>query len=121
MRTFHAVASFSLLVCGAILSITLEAQLAPQASPGVPQTDQERRGEALFINNCTLCHVFTEQKLSIGIQARTELIGLGKRPGTDDAALRKAILQGIPGRKPNFQYILTPQEVDEMVAYLKIR
>ena len=123
MTVFHRIAPLLLLVFGMILPMTLAAQEGPgtRARPGVPQTDQQRSGEALFIQNCTLCHVFSNQKRSIGIQAQTELVGLFKKPTISDAGVRQLILEGIPKRMPSFKYNFEPREVDDLVAYLKIR
>jgi mono/diheme cytochrome c family protein len=120
MKVFYGIAL--LLVCGAIAPMPLAAQgPAARSLPGVPQTDQQRSGEARFIQNCTLCHVFSAQKKSIGVQASTELVGLFKRPNITEAGVRQIILDGLPRKMPSFKYNFEPREVDDLVAYLKIR
>ena len=91
------------------------------ASPGQPQTDQQKRGEAIFFKNCHLCHIFTAQKAKVKVQAPTELIGLYKKPTITDEAVRQRIQQGIPRVMPSFQYNFQPSELDDLIAYLKIR
>jgi mono/diheme cytochrome c family protein len=123
MRVFHRIAYLLLAVSGVIFPMTVAAQEAPgsRSRPGVPQTDQQRSGEALFIQNCTLCHVFSAQKKTIGIQASTELVGLFKKSTINDANVREMILTGIPKKMPSFRYNFEPREIDDLVAYLKIR
>ena len=122
MSGFYRIAFLLLLVCGVIFPITLAAQgPGTRSVPGVPQTDQQRSGEALFIQNCTLCHVFSNQKRSIGVQAPTELIGLFKKSGVNDENVRKIILEGMPNRMPSFTYTFESRDIDDLVAYLKIR
>ena len=91
------------------------------AAPGRPQTDQQKRGEAIFFKNCHLCHIFTAQKAKVKVQAPTELIGLYKKPTITDEAVRQRIQQGIPRLMPSFQYNFQPSELDDLIAYLKIR
>jgi len=123
MRVFHRIAYLLLAVSGVIFPMTTAAQDAPavRSGPGVPQTDQQRSGEARFIQNCTLCHVFSAQKKSIGVQASTELVGLFKKATINEGNVRQIILEGIPRRMPSFKYNFEPREIDELVAYLKIR
>ncbi len=90
-------------------------------TPGVPKTDQQKSGEAIFQQNCTLCHVFSGDKKRFNVQSSTELIGLFKRPTITDEAVRTLILGGMPGRMPAFRYTLAPRDVDDLIAYLRIR
>ena len=103
------------------LALAAQGGGEPRPRPGVPQTDQQRKGEALFFQNCTLCHVFSGQKKALGIQATTELIGLYKKPTITDATVRNQVTQGLPGFMPSFQYTLRPNDVDDLIAYLRIR
>jgi len=122
MRVFHRIAYLLLAVSGVIFPMTPAAQEAPARNrPGVPQTDQQRSGEALFIQNCTLCHVFSAQKKSIGVQASTELVGLFRKATINEANVRQIILEGFPAKMPSFKYNFEPREIDDLVAYLKIR
>jgi mono/diheme cytochrome c family protein len=123
MSVFRGSGSLWLLVCAISVPMALAAQDSPgtRNRPGVPQTDQQRSGEALFIQNCTLCHVFSNQKRSIGIQASTELVGLFKKPTISDAGVRQLISDGIPKRMPSFKHNFEAREVDDLMAYLKIR
>ena len=50
-----------------------------------------------------------------------ELVGLFKRPNISEQGVRQLIQTGMPKRMPSFQYNFTPAEVDDLIAYLKIR
>jgi mono/diheme cytochrome c family protein len=99
----------------------LEAQSgAPAAGPGKPQTDAELRGDAFFQKTCFLCHSPTGQTRELKI-AVTDLVGLFKRPGVTEQYVRERIQDGIPGRMPAYRHTYTPTELDNVIAYLKIR
>ena len=87
---------------------------------GKLQTEEQKRGDAIFHKNCHLCHIATGQKRSLKINA-DELVGLFKRPNISEQTVRQLIQTGIPKRMPSFQYNFTPAEVDDLIAYLKIR
>lgn len=122
MRFLLSLACLWLLGSAVMRPTTVAAQgAAPAATPGVPKTDQQKSGEALFQQNCTLCHVYSNDKSRYGIQASTQLIGLFKRPAITDDAVRQLILAGLSGRMPSFQYTLVASELDDLIAYLRIR
>lgn len=121
MTQFRKTVCLVLVVCGFALPAALGAQEAGAATPGVAQTDQQKKGEALFLKNCALCHIHTNQKAQLKIQASTELVGLFKKPTTTEAAVRQRLMQGVPGLMPSFQYALEPKDHDDLVAYLKVR
>ena len=102
-------------------SLGLEAQSgAPAAAPGKPQTDAELRGDAHFQKTCFLCHSPTGQTQELKI-AVTDLVGLFKRPGVTEQYVRERIQEGIAGRMPAYKHTYTPTELDNLIAYLKIR
>lgn len=122
MNVLRRIACLSVVAGALMFPTTLAAQQAPKAeTPGVPQTDAQKRGEALFLTRCPLCHVHSNQKKELGIQATTELIGLFKNGAVDEAAVRQLILQGLPKMMPSFQYALDAKQIDDVIAYLKIR
>jgi mono/diheme cytochrome c family protein len=130
---FRAIASLALLVLMVFTStIVLSAQessehTSEQASTAsakrstgarTPLNEQQRRGEALFVQNCTLCHMPSNQKKKLGIQALT-LEGMFGQDA-DTGALRQFIQQGVSGKMPAFRYGLAPNDIDDIVAYLKV-
>src|SRR5688572_14757845 len=108
MRFLLRLACLCWLAPAVLLPATLDAQAGPAAAPGVPKTDQQKSGEAIFQLNCTLCHVFSGDKKRFAVQASTELIGLFKKPGLTDDSVRQFIVTGLPGRMPSFRYSLAP-------------
>ena len=94
---------------------------APAATPGKPQTDSQKKGEAIFTKNCHLCHIFSNQKKELKILSSTELIGLFQRPTVTEDGVRQLIQTGIPQKMPSFKYNFAPSEMDDLIAYLKIR
>ncbi len=93
---------------------------APRA--GRPTTDPQMSGEALFYQNCTFCHEHDAQKRRLVSQfLGPTLIGLYKAKNPSDDVVRAIILNGIPKRMTGFRYTLTQKDVDDLIAYLKVR
>jgi mono/diheme cytochrome c family protein len=104
-----------------LVAAAQEGQSVDAAAPGKPQTEAQKRGEALFTKHCPLCHIFTNQKKNLKIQASSDLVGLLKDPDISEDAVRYLILSGVPKKMPGFKYTLEPSELDSLIAYLKIR
>jgi len=79
--------------------------------------EQQKSGEALFVQNCTLCHMPTNQKKRLKIQA-PPLEGVFGEDADSDV-VRQFIQQGVPGKMPAFRFGLDPKQIDDIVAYLK--
>jgi len=79
--------------------------------------EQQKRGEALFVQNCPLCHVPSNQKKRLGIQGPV-LRGLFTED-TDEDPLRQLIQQGVPEKMPGFRYALDSKQIDDLIAFLK--
>ena len=73
-----------LLVASTIAFPLAAAAQSVTPGAGTPQTDEQKRGEAIFHKNCHLCHIFTNQKREVSVQATTELVGLFKKPTTTE-------------------------------------
>jgi len=122
------IAPILILACIMAVPITLTAQERSErdASHSSAQRDttsrpalneQERSGEALFLQNCPLCHVPSTQKRTLGIQGPV-LRGL-YGSDADTSLLREFIQRGVPGKMPSFRYDLEPKQIDDIIAYLK--
>jgi mono/diheme cytochrome c family protein len=99
----------------------LLAQTAAATAPSTPAklTEQETRGENLFRQRCSLCHLPRKLKFGSPAVIGPDLAGLFKEAGPDKMKLLKgSILKGSPNM-PGFQYGLEPKEVDDLIAYLK--
>ena len=57
-----------------LATVAQEGQTAATVAPGKPETEQQKRGEALFTKHCPLCHIFTNQKKTLKIQASSDLV-----------------------------------------------
>jgi mono/diheme cytochrome c family protein len=102
-------------------SMLLLAQSAPATAPSsaAKLTEQETRGEGLFRQRCSLCHLPRKLKFGSPAVVGPDLTGLFKEAGPDkQKLLRGTILKGGPDM-PGFQYGLEPKEVDDLIAYLK--
>ena len=91
---------------------------------GLQLTDQQTRGAALFFQRCSLCHLV---KFGAGGSKYCCVSALGPNLGgrfrnitlEQENAFRDIILNGGPTYMPGWKYGLTPDEVDDIVAYLK--
>jgi mono/diheme cytochrome c family protein len=99
----------------------LLAQNAPAATASSPAklNEQETRGENMFRQRCSLCHLPRKLKFGSPAVSGPDLTGLFREAGPDKMKLLKgSILKGSPNM-PGFQYGLEPKEVDDLIAYLK--
>ncbi len=100
----------------------LLAQSKPDATlPGTEKlNEQARRGEGLFLQRCSLCHLPRKLKFGSPPVVGPSLSGQFKDAAPDQLKiLRGFILKGGPDM-PGFQYGLEPKEVDDLIAYLKM-
>jgi mono/diheme cytochrome c family protein len=99
----------------------LRAQNAPAAAPSSPPklSEQETRGENLFRQRCSLCHLPRKLKFGSPAVIGPDLTGMFKEASPDKLKLLTgAILKGGPDM-PGFQYGLEPKEIEDLIAYLK--
>jgi len=99
----------------------LLAQNAPAAAPSSPPklSEQETRGENLFRQRCSLCHLPRKLKSGSPAVIGPDLTGLFKEASPDKLKLLTgSILKGGPDM-PGFQYGLEPKEIEDLIAYLK--
>lgn len=118
MRMLRHTALLSLVA----LVLGTPAGLAAQTRLTNPTlTDQQKRGEALFLQRCPLCHVPSNEKKTQGIQASSDLVGLFQRPTANEAAVRRIVQEGLPRLMPAFRYSVTGGNLDDLIAYLRVR
>jgi mono/diheme cytochrome c family protein len=99
----------------------LPAQSKPAATlPGTEKlSEQAKRGEGLFLQRCSLCHLPRKLKFGSPPVIGPSLSGQFKDAAPDQLKiLRGFILKGGPDM-PGFQYGLEPKEVDDLIEYLK--
>jgi mono/diheme cytochrome c family protein len=93
------------------------ATVPKHAAPRPALNEQQKRGEALFVQNCSLCHIPSNQKKKLGIQGPS-LQGLFTEDSDEDF-LRQFIQQGVPEKMPGFRYDLDSKQIDDLIAFLK--
>jgi len=107
------------LYFGGTSSLPAQSKSAAALPAAGKLNGQETRGEGLFLQRCSLCHL--PRKLKFG---SPPVIGPSLSGQFTDATpdqlkiLRGFILKGGPDM-PGFQYGLEPKEVDDLIAFLK--
>ena len=111
---------------GAVMLPVMLAGQAGQSSAKAPApmlNEQQRMGEALFIQYCPLCHVprkrMSKDPDSEVVTRVSSLAGRLREGRLSESSARETILRGIPQRMPGFQYSLGAKEMDDLLAYLK--
>ena len=114
-----------LLVVGLFFLATNANAQSKQGSafrPNPNLNDQEKRGEHWFLQRCALCHLAKYRKSASESDLPPiwwSLEGLFKDAQADkEEAVRTFILKGTQ-KMPGFQYTLKPNEIDDLVVYLK--
>jgi mono/diheme cytochrome c family protein len=85
-------------------------------------TEQQWRGEGLFLQRCSICHLVKKLK-NIGSPPTVgpDLTGVFSTATPDEEkVLRGQILKGSPNM-PGFQYGLESRDIDDLIAYLKTK
>ena len=102
-------------IAAAFVLVLAVAPLRAQSTPGVASNPEEaRRGEKLFVQRCSLCHLGVPPAYkTYGPLLSKELIA---QRGED--AIRKTIMEGTP-RMPGWKYGLKPADIDQIITYLK--
>ncbi len=84
---------------------------------------RERRGEALFQNNCAFCHgADGSGKNWIGqfMEPKARDLTAYSDATLPAAQLKQVIREGLPGTSmPAWQHVLKPQEIDAVAAYVR--
>jgi len=114
---------FSLGLAGLIFGGTARSQGQGKPAAALPAVEklneQELRGEGLFLQRCSLCHLPRKLKFGSPSVIGPSLSGQFKDATPDQMKiLRGFILKGGPDM-PGFQYGLEPNEVDDLIAFLK--
>ena len=110
----------------ASLLLAQEAPAIKGPAPKQPGTDekltaQELRGEGTYFQYCALCHVPRIQKTGSPPTLGPRHTGLLQNAAPEkERAVREFIRQGTQNM-PGYQYMLTSQELDDLIAYLKTR
>ena len=104
-----------------VLSLVASQPVLTQTGPavGTPNRDAVARGEAWFYQRCSLCHMGRIVKDDVYQPMGPALTGLLKTASPDkEKQVREQIQRGSP-RMPGFQHTFTPDELGELMAYLR--
>jgi mono/diheme cytochrome c family protein len=88
-------------------------------------TEQQARGAGVFFQRCSLCHLAKTfgangSKICCVASLGPDLSAQFKDLTPDqENAYKEIIMNGGPTYMPAWKYGLTPQEVDDIIAYLK--
>ena len=100
-----------------IATASLVLLAAPQSSPDATLSQKELSGKRVFMQRCSLCHLPPLGRPAEVKSFGPALNGYMKTPEIETRS-RESIRKGTP-RMPGFQYGLTDEEIDNVMAYLK--
>jgi mono/diheme cytochrome c family protein len=117
-----AAAGFAFAIFVLISTSSLLAQDRPGRNPTAKEKEMsavETRGEGLFLQRCSVCHLPRILKFGSPPVVGPNLSGVFNQasPG-DTKILRQFILKGSPNM-PGFQFGLDSTQMDDLIAYLK--
>jgi mono/diheme cytochrome c family protein len=104
-----------------VLSVVAPRGVQTQTGPavGTPNKEAVTRGEAWFYQRCSLCHMGRIVKDDVYQPMGPSLTGLLKAASPDkEKQVREQIQRGSP-RMPGFQHTFTPDELGELMVYLR--
>jgi len=79
-------------------------------------------GEQLYVDNCADCHGLDGRGNTVREMGQpfADLTAEASKFGTDDASVANAIREGSFGLMPSFQQKLNDQQIEALVAYLRV-
>jgi mono/diheme cytochrome c family protein len=116
-----------LLISIALTTLSVSSQTTPHGRPGpdpsgaeAKLSQQQYKGQGLFLQRCSLCHLARNLKFGAPATVGPSLKNVFKNTSSDEEKdLRTFILNGTP-HMPGFRYALSPGEMDDLIAYLKV-
>jgi mono/diheme cytochrome c family protein len=100
------------VLCAAVLRASVPS--AAQASAAAYTPRNAHAGEQVFLQRCFQCHSVNPGEVRIG----PTLFHVMKGPRAVSAAQIRIQLRDGKGKMPPFKDILTPDDVDHIIAYL---
>jgi mono/diheme cytochrome c family protein len=107
-------ALFFVACIAAALNISTNSHAQAPAAVGV--SPKEHAGEEVFNRKCLQCHAVHEGQYSFGPNLEGEM---KKNTHKKTAAEIRVILKDGKGKMPSFADKLTPQEIDDLLAYIR--
>ena len=100
-------------------SISAQAPQAAKAAAAAADKDTLKRGETLFYQRCSLCHLGRIIKDDKYQPIGPALAGVLKDASSDrEAEIRQFIQMGTL-RMPGWKYAFSPKEFDDLIAYVR--
>jgi mono/diheme cytochrome c family protein len=114
------VRTLAALVTLGALALAVPAGVSTQSAAPAPDTRAPAvRGEAWFYQRCSLCHMGRIVKDDTYQPMGPRLDGVLKDATPERTAVVRQVIQRGSLRMPGFRYNLTPEEFEELMAYLK--
>lgn len=115
-----AVAVGLISIAGAWFTASAQETVASKSKIAeVKLSEQQTRGEGLFLQRCSLCHLPRNFKFGSPAVVGPSLAGVFKNQNpNDERKLRDFVLKGSL-HMPGFRYALSEKEFDDLFAYLK--
>jgi mono/diheme cytochrome c family protein len=108
-------------ICAAqTTSISAQGKPIVKQASHSPLNEQQTRGEGLFMQRCSLCHLLRHTKAPPPPTVGPDLSGVFKdiTPDQQQGLVDLFILKGT-ARMPGFKYALDQKELDDLVSFLK--
>ena len=120
LTEFRSLLLASILFVSAIAA-RAQSKEASSSKPYATLTDEQKKGEELFVQRCSVCHMpyRTKTKWESGPPFGPSLRGvlMNAKPAKEEA-MRQFILKG-SDKMPGFQYGFTSEDLNVVIAYLK--
>jgi mono/diheme cytochrome c family protein len=94
-----------------ILSISIVAEAAPKDDAA----KQQANGQQVFLERCMMCHSVNKDQVMTGPSLWSEM---NRSPHRKTAAQIRIILRDGKGKMPPMKTVLTPEQIDDVLAYL---
>jgi mono/diheme cytochrome c family protein len=102
------------LLCLVLLLGLVPRMSAQQSSPEKPLSDEQKLGQRIFQQRCSICHALPMViSKPYGPLLNKEIVQ-GR-----EASVRTTIMEGVTGFMPGFRYGMEPSDVKAIIEYLK--
>ncbi len=110
-----AVSSVAYAVFAAVVSVSSVSVSHAQSAPAKAESPKVQAGQDIFNQKCLQCHSYVEGQTSFGPNLYHEM---KKTPGKKSATEIKLILKNGKNKMPSFDGKLTPEDTDNLLAFL---
>ncbi len=108
-------------ICGSLSAMTLA--LSPQLALAQQIPAEIQKGKTVFEQNCAVCHGVAGDVGGVNTKEMSPVPSNFTDPafwkGKTDALLYRTILNGSSREMPGYRDLLTPQEIRDVLEYIK--